>query len=174
MMVDILQGLKDKRFLIELPSHLWHTVDSKVLQIVKSDGWKYFKFYTEEGERSAEISKISRESGGIYVFYINPDILPESHRILMYIGRARYTEYQNLRKRISEYYGYAPPSDERPKIAEMFREWSEDIYCGYLELSCSNEEIDYIEAELIKKLLPHCNDVIPDKTIRQAVKALGL
>ena len=70
MMVDILQGLKDKRFLIELPSHLWHTVDSKVLQIVKSDGWKYFKFYTEEGERSAEISKISRESGGIYVFYI--------------------------------------------------------------------------------------------------------
>ena len=173
-MVDLLQGLKDKKFLIELPSHLWDTIDTDVLKVVKCKAWRSFKFYTDTQGRSGEIANISNATGGIYIFYINPEIIPDNHRILMYIGRARYTKNQNLRKRISEYYGYAPPNDDRPKLAEMFREWWDDIYCGYLELSCSNDKIDFIEAELINKLLPHCNDLIPDKKIGKAVKAAGL
>lgn len=173
-MFDILQGLKNKCFLIELPSHLWRNIDPYVLRVVKGGEWKTFKFYTDDHKRSHELRNISNITGGVYVFYITPDVIPENHRILMYIGRARLTENQNLRKRISEYYGYAPPNDERPKLADMFKEWWEDVYCSYLELSCANEEIDHIEAELINKLLPHCNDAIPDTKIGKAVKAAGL
>lgn len=75
----------------------------------------------------------------------------------MYIGRARYTENQNLRKRILEYYRYAP---ERTKVAEMFREWREEVHCSYIDLSCSNDETDCIEAELVNKLLPHCKECV--------------
>jgi len=172
-MMDLLSGLKAKKIQIELPSHLWHSIDETVLDIIKKAEWKTFKFFDGD-HHSSEIKKINNKTGGIYVFYISPEVIPQNHRIVMYIGRARYTDNQNLRKRITEYYDYVPPNYERPKIANMFQEWNDDVYCSYLELECSNDTIDLIEKELINKLLPYCNDAIPDKKIQKAVKAAGL
>lgn len=172
-MMDLISGFNTKKILLELPSHLWHKISKDVLDIVKKAEWKSFKFF-DGVQRSSEIKRINNKSGGIYLFYISPEVIPQNHRIVMYIGRARYTNNQNLRKRITEYYGYVAPNYDRPKITTMFQQWSEDVYCSYLELDCSNETIDLIEKELINKLLPYCNDAIPDKKIQKAVKAAGL
>lgn len=172
-MIDLLSELKAKKIQIELPSHLWHNVTPKVLKIIQETKWKTFKFFEKE-KHSAEIKKIDNKVGGIYVFYVSPEVIPQNHRIILYVGRARYTHSQNLRKRINEYYSYVPPDYRRPKIANMFQEWGDDVYCSYLELKCSNDIIDLIEKELINKLLPYCNDEIPDQKIRKAVKAAGL
>lgn len=172
-MVDLLSGLKAKKIQIELPSNLWHSIDAGVLETIQKLEWKTFKFF-KNNERNPEAHNINNKIGGIYVFYISPEVIPHNHRIVMYIGRARYTDCQNLRKRITEYYGYVPPNYERPKLANLFQEWGDDVYCSYLELGCPNETIDFIEKELITKLLPYCNDMIPDQKIQQAVKAAGL
>ena len=172
-MTDLLSGLKAKKIQIELPSHLWHNIDQKILDVIQTSRWRTFKFF-EGDKHSPEIKKVNNKSGGIYIFYVSPEVIPQNHRIVMYVGRARYTKVQNLRKRINEYYGYVPPNYERPKIAGLFQEWHDDVYCSYMELDCQNEIIDLVEKELINKLLPYCNDAIPDKKIQKAVKAAGL
>ena len=110
--MDLLSGLKAKKIQIELPSHLWHSIDETVLDIIKKAEWKTFKFF-EGDHHSSEIININNKTGGIYVFYISPEVIPQNHRIVMYIGRARYTDNQNLRKRITEYYDYVLPNYER-------------------------------------------------------------
>ena len=37
-MMDLLSGLKAKKIQIELPSHLWHSIDETVLDIIKNKG----------------------------------------------------------------------------------------------------------------------------------------
>lgn len=173
-MVDLIAGLKAKKIEIELPSHLWHNINKEVLEIIQTAEWKTFRFFINGEQHSPDIENINNEKGGIYIFYVSPDIIPQNHKIVMYVGRARYTTNQNLRKRIKEYYGYVGDDYKRPKIANMFHEWKNDIFCSYIELTCSNDKIDLIEKELINKLLPYCNDKIPDQTIQAAVKAAGL
>lgn len=173
-MHDLIQSTKNKKINIVLPSHLWHKIDTKVLNIIQTNEWKVFKFYEANKTSSKCLDAISKDRGGIYIFYINPCLFKYDSRLLMYVGRARKTSRQNLHKRISEYYSYAPPNYQRPKIANMLSEWGDDIFCAYLELNCSNEQIDFIEKELINNLLPYCNDAIPDKNIGRAVKAAGL
>lgn len=173
-MIDLIAELKTKKIQIDLPSDLWHTVDKEVLDIIQTAEWKTFRFFVNGEQRSPDIEKIDNERGGIYIFYVSPNVIPQNHKIVMYVGRARYTTSQNLRKRIREYYGYANGDYKRPRIADMFREWKNDVFCSYIELTCSNDKIDLIEKELINKLLPYCNDKIPDQTIQAAVKAAGL
>ena len=85
----------------------------------------------------------------------------------MYIGRAKKTEKQNLRKRCKEYY-----SEERPKIGRLLRSCWKYIYIKYLPLE-DNVLIDRVEAELINTILPPCNDKIPNKVIQNTIKAFG-
>lgn len=84
---------------------------------------------------------------------------------MAYIGRAKKTKYQNLRKRISEY----AREKERLKIVNMKRFWSPYLYVQYLPLPLeSNECIDELEKELIKAILPPL-DEYPD-TYNQAMR----
>ena len=172
-MQDLIRQFKDKQFPIVLPSDLWKSVDATVLKIVQSTEWVTFKYLDEHHELSTEISKISTSKGGIYIFYISPEIIKEKQRILAYIGRAQYTDYQNLRKRIREYYKYLPPDFSRPKVNTMMREWSDYLYCSYIELD-NNETIESIERELISKLIPPFNDDIPNHEIAYAATAAFL
>lgn len=172
-MEDMIRQFKDKQFPIVLPSDLWESVDLAILKIVQSSEWITFKYLDAKHSLSAEISKISNSKGGIYIFYISPEIIKEKQRILAYIGRARYTDYQNLRKRIKEYYKYLPPDYSRPKVNTLMREWSDYLYCSYIELD-NNDIIDSIESELINKLVPPFNDAIPNHEIAYAAKAAFL
>jgi hypothetical protein len=174
-MQDLIRGLKDKKFNMFLPSNLWATFDRSVLNIIQESEWHTFKYFKNVNVVSDEINKVSNSSGGIYIFYVSPEIIPERHRTLMYIGRCHNSGNQNLRKRLREYLGYLPPNYDRPKIAIMMSEWQEDLFCSYIELKqLSDDEIDEIEKELINKLLPPFNEQIPDIKISGAKKAAGL
>lgn len=171
---DILDGLNSKIVHLALPSHLWDSLPASTKHIIKKNKWKTFKFFVNSKKNNICIDKINHHIGGIYIFFIWPKTIPKNHKIIMYVGRAHLTDSQNLRKRISEYYGYAPPSHERPKISRMIAQWSEYLYCSYLELDYTNDIIDVIEKDLINYNLFPFNDDIPDTTIGDAVKAAGL
>ena len=66
-----------------------------------------------------------------------------------------------------------PPDCRRPKINTLFKEWWEYIYCSYIELE-DNDLIDYVEKELINKLIPPFNESYPDTKISKALKAAFL
>ena len=172
-MQDFIQQFKNKKFPIELASHLWPTIDPKVLTIVQTREWKTFKYFNADKSVNSSISNVSNKKGGIYVFYVSPEIIQGKQRILMYVGRARITSNQNLRKRIREYQYYMPPDSSRPKVNTLFKEWWEYIYCTYIELD-DNDLIDCVEKELINKLIPPFNDLYPDTKISKALKAAFL
>lgn len=172
--LDILQGLKNKKVTLSLPTHLWDSLSLSTKKTIKCKRWKTFKFYLNSQKNEICLKKINNHSGGIYIFYVCPNIIPNNHKVIMYVGEAHYTTRQNLRKRISEYYGYAPPDIRRPKISEMIEQYGDFLYCSYLELNCSNQKILQIESELINANLFPYNNKIPNKTIGKAVKAAFL
>lgn len=172
-MQDLIQQFNNKKFPIELASHLWSTIDSQVLNVVQTETWQTFKYFNPDKSINSSISNVSNKKGGIYIFYVSPEIIQGKQRILMYVGRARITNSQNLRKRIREYRTYMPPDCSRPKINTLFKEWWEYIYCSYIELD-DNDLIDYIEKELINKLIPPFNESYPDTKISKALKSAFL
>jgi hypothetical protein len=128
-------------------------------------GWKEVKFYDNNLAMDNSMNHLPSDKGGIYVFIAKPNIVPETHLYIMYVGRALNTVSQNLNKRCKEYY-----QDTRPKIKSMRRHWAEYLYIRYLPLD-DNQVIENLEKELINTILPPCNDKIPDKDIRAAAKA---
>ena len=172
-MEDLIRNLRDKKFQIELPSHLWNKIDPTILNLLKTANWHTVKYFNENYDYNDAVRLIKNDTGGVYIFYVSPEVIPERQRILMYVGRAHISESQNIRKRIMEYKTYLPPNYQRPKVSTMMSEWKDFLFCSYIELD-NNELIDKIEKELINKLIPPFNDLIPDKTIGEAVKAAGL
>ena len=167
---DLISEFNDNSISVRMVPSLWKKLDGEVSDLIHDKTWKTFKFYKVDQNRSDEIENISSSSGGIYLFYIDPGIITERHRVRTYIGRAEYTDNQNLRKRIREYYGYMPPDTRRVRIGWMLKNWWEYLYCSYIELS-DNELIDKVEKELINALLPPMNTQIPDVTISAASRA---
>jgi hypothetical protein len=167
--VDLVGNISESKLHFMLNTFLWDSFDSDILRVVSSpDGWNEIKLLNSDGSKNPQLSSIPNNSGGIYLFLAKSHILPESHLYLMYIGRAQYTETENLRKRCSQY----PTEKKRPKVARMIEQWGQYLYIRYLPLE-NNSTIDAVEAELINKILPPFNDEIPNKTIRDAVKAFS-
>ena len=154
-----------------LNTTLWDSFDGKIKQILHSFGtWAEIKFLDNKGNKNPSLDTIPNDKGGVYIFIAKSEILPtDTHLYLMYIGRARCTEDQNLRKRCKEY----STNQDRPKISRMIRQWGKYLYIRYLPLD-NNSLIDNIEAELINKILPPFNDKVPDQKIQRAVKAFNI
>ena len=111
--------------------------------------------------------QMSQMIAEVYIFLIKPNVIADIHLYLAYIGRAKNTPYQNLRKRVREY----ASETERLKIVNMKRFWSPYLYVQYLPLPAeSNDCIDELERELIKTVLPPFNDVYPE-VYNRAMKA---
>lgn len=172
-MEDLIQNLRNKIVKLELASNLWGTFDVGILSILHSTEWRTFKYFDERYNINKEIEDVDNTKGGIYIFYISPEIIPERQRVLMYVGRAHITQSQNIRKRISEYKGYLSDGYPRPRITTMLKEWGQYLYCSYITFD-DNDMIDKIEKELINKLIPPCNSEIPDITISKAVRAIWM
>ena len=151
------------------PLDVWERFPNHLKQIIGRP-WKEFKYFVDidgEGQVNPAIADIPNNCGGIYLFLIKPEIIPDVHLYLAYIGRAHSSEHQNLRKRVRE---YANETD-RLKIVKMKHFWSPHLYVRYLPLPTeSNECIDELEEELIQAVLPPFNDRYP-KVYNQAIKA---
>lgn len=173
-MEDLIRDLKMNKISLELSENLWEQFDSTLYEAIHVAEWKTFKYIDAASKLSEQISGVSCHTGGIYLFYVSPEIIPERQRILLYVGRAQITENENLRKRIADYYKYyASDQWDRPKIKQMFQSCSKYLYCSYLEIE-DNDLIVRLEEEIINRLLPPCNASIPNQNISIAVKAAGL
>ena len=145
----------------------WENIDDSVKSVVNTK-WEEIKFFTDEKEQNSQINLLPNDKGGIYIFVVKPNIIPDTHLYIMYIGRAHISSSQNLRKRCKCYY-----NESRPKLKRMIEHWWKYIYVRYLPLE-NNDLINKVEAELINKIVPPCNDEIPNQEIRNAVKAFSM
>lgn len=104
-----------------------------------------------------EICNLPNNTGGVYMFYIKGLSLPFIENYIVYIGRCRLTDSQNIRKRAREYF-----SDTRPLIKKMFRLWRDYLYYRFYP-DTDNNRIDTNEVQLIRSILPPLNEAIPDR-----------
>lgn len=149
---------------------LWKKYSLPEIDISFSN-WVKLKYLNPEGtDFSNEIEDIPNDKGGLYMFYVECPIIVGLTEYPFYIGRAQLTKGQNLRKRIKEYFSKFRRLDERPKITKMFKYWSNDLQLAYLILD-ENDRIIDLEKKLINSLLLPMNDQIPEKEIKDAIKA---
>lgn len=167
---DLGENLNNQSVSYYLHKPLWDRFNFTKIDISFAN-WNTIKYLnTNADDFDTAINSIPNNCGGLYLFYIKCEILSGLTEFPFYIGRAQYTEGQNLRKRVKEYFQKYSRSNERPKITRMFKYWSSDLYLAYLPLDENNDIID-LEKQLINYLLFPMNDEIPDKEIKQAIKA---
>jgi len=129
------------------------------------------KYLNDNGiDVSDEIKELPNNVGGIYFFFIKGETLPFLENYPAYIGRAKITDNQNIKKRCLEYYYEFFKNDRRVKIAKMISKWGNYLYLKYIALT-DNELISKSEAILINGILPPFNDKIPIITFEESVDA---
>lgn len=164
--IDIFNDFSNYKVPFVINPNLWKRIDNELIKYIKEE-WNEVKFFDENMQLNSQLNSIPNDKGGLYVFIAKTDIIPDSHIYIMYIGRAKITQFQNLRKRCKEY-GNA----KRPKIKRMVQSWGEYLYIRYYPM-IDNNKIDNLEKELINNIIPPFNDEIPDKETRDKVKAFS-
>lgn len=117
-----------------------------------------------------EVENVPNNSGGLYMFYVKCEIVSGITEYPLYVGRAQYTEHQNLRKRVKEYFQKYAKNNERPRITKMFKYWASELHLAYFPLD-ENDGINELEKQFINSLLLPMNTKIPDIEISQAINA---
>lgn len=141
----------------ELNIDKWDTMDEGIKSFVSS-GWKCIKYLNEDGTAvNDNICNLPNDCGGIYIFILKPDIIPQNHRYIMYIARAHRATNYSLRKRCATYI-----NDTRPKVARMISRWGRGLYLYYLPINGTDDFIDKVERELLRVIIPPMNSQIPD------------
>tara|TARA_R110002111_G_scaffold69931_3_gene113129 strand:- start:798 stop:1322 length:525 start_codon:yes stop_codon:yes gene_type:complete len=154
----------------KLHQDLWSKYDFTPLDL-DYQNWTTIKYLNQDcSELSNEITNVPNNSGGLYLFTIKCDIINRLTEYPVYIGRAQFTENQNLRKRCREYFTKYLRTDERPLITKMLKYWGGELYLSFIELD-ENIQIVDLEKKIINSLLLPFNSEIPDIEIRQAVSA---
>lgn len=156
-----------------LSNKLWNKFQINDFEL-NFDLWTKIKYLNERGDSfSDQINSIPNDQGGLYLFYVSCQTIKGITEFPLYIGRAQLTENQNLRKRIKTYFQKYRNNAERPKLFRMLRIWGKELRVAYIVL---NSNIITVETEkkLINSLLLPMNDEIPDKKIKDAIKAFNL
>lgn len=176
--LDLVDHLSIHNLKFTLATDLWDTFNEAVKNLLDSNPWYELKYLDDKGNFNSLVNKIPNNVGGIYIFYISSNLLKNNHNFLCYIGRAHNPTENNLRKRIKEYKNYYnhPDKLERPKLRNLFAKWGKYVVCRYFPVQSSfsvnslkeNLLIDFIEEELINKIIPPCNDRIPNTIISNA------
>jgi len=167
---DFTDSLKVQSYTIESVTSLWEQFNRGAYDFVYgADAWNSFKFLEEDNSLNPLIEGVDNSKGGIYIFYINPNIVPDIHVGIMYIGRARKTDNQNLKKRIKEYFTQFVQNDDGSKqlrkVSEVFRHWSKYLYVKYISLE-DNAIVELLEKDLIMAVRPPYNSDIPRITLQ--------
>ncbi len=150
--------------------HIWTDADF-VLTRLKGKKFREIKLLNDSGTDLNEQIESLPLNGGIYFFIVKSTTLPDIASYLLYIGRAQKTKTHNLKIRCKRYFTKYNNEKERPKIARMIDYYGKYLYLRYVDLGDNNEMIVALEEKLINNILPPFNDLIPDKTIRDAKKA---
>ncbi len=121
----------------------------------------YIKYLDDNGNISPEINNITKNHGGIYIFFIQGDTLPFCEKYIAYIGRAQLTKGQSVGKRLCEYLAESQKESSRPLISRLFKYWKDKLYVRYYQ-SEDNREIINGEAALIWSIMPPFNSEMPE------------
>jgi len=164
------ERLELRKLSFNLSNELWQKWDINEFDLNFAN-WQKIKYLNDlNDDLHNNINTIPNNKGGLYMFYLNCKTIMGITEMPLYIGRAQFTDNQNLRKRVKEYFQKFSRNNERPKITKMFKYWAEDLYLAYYILD-ENEDVINIEKKLINSLLLPMNDEVADQEIRQAVKA---
>jgi hypothetical protein len=140
---------------------------------VKNANWSpELKYLTPDlNDITDDIKHLPNDAGGIYIFFIKGEIIPQFETHLAYVGRAQLTKSHNLRVRCKKYFSEFFDSETgRPQITRLIGKWGQHLYLRYLPLT-NNDQIKRLEAALIRSIMPPFNEDIPDKIVKQAVSA---
>lgn len=169
--VDLAEDMNKYRVEFFLYPINWSKFKSTKGFNIRKGTWKETKYLNDEGtDIHLNVKRINNKTGGLYLFIVKSNILPQISEYLVYIGRAQYTQKHNLRIRVKKYFREYIGDNDRPKITRMMTYWNHQLFLKYIEVS-NNKLIKTLEARLINTLLPPFNDQIPDKKIRKAIKA---
>ena len=150
---------------------LWERFRLDDLENVDFTQWKSVKLMNNDGTVFSEmVNQIPADSGGIYVYSIEPRIIPGCGAYIMYIGMAGKSHSQNLRKRVKSYQQYIN-SYGRERIHRLFVKWGKYVYVHFLPIQATRETILELETRLIGALVPPCNPDIRAKAVKHAVRA---
>lgn len=143
----------------------WSACHKATAPFLNEDGWSdYIKYLDENGNISIDVRNITKEHGGIYIFFIQGDTLPFCEKYLAYIGRAQTTDRQSVGKRLCEYLSESRKESSRPLISRLFRHWKDKLYVRYFQ-SDDNNFIVNGESALIKSIFPPFNDDMPESIV---------
>lgn len=165
--LDMCERHKLLKWDFELDPDKWDSLDPDVRNVVTCGKWNSIKYFEDDGcTLSARIHDIPDDSGGIYVFFVSPELIPNIHQYVMYIGRARRkNNTYSLQKRCRDY-----ATDTRPQISSMRKYYGKFLYLAYLQLT-DDTLITKVEKELIRVVIPPCNTDIYDYNVLPEVAA---
>ena len=152
---------------------LWSKFKIDDLPMVDFSKWKSVKLI-DNGKFSRDLSKISTKYGGIYVYCIEPNVIPNCGCYVMYIGKATKTPGENLRHRVQSYDRFLTDSTSRPRLHRLFSKWGNYVYVHFLSVDASEDIITALEDRLIGAFAkPPCNAEVRVKSIKYAVRAFN-
>ena len=145
-----------------LDPNRWAKTPQIILDSLRKQSWSdYIKYLDNNGNLSEELNSLPENEGGIYMFFIQGQTLPELEMYPAYIGRALSTEDQNIQKRVKRYL-WESKQKKRPKIIDLYESWKDYLYIRYFHTS-DNDLIETGEKALIRSILPPFNSEIPDR-----------
>lgn len=167
---DLGEKIHDREVKYKLYSPGWTLSDPIALDF-DFHHWTTIKYLNDDCDNFGDdIEIIPSNSGGLYLFSINCPIIKGCTEFPVYIGRAKFTRNQNLKKRCKEYFLNYRKQNERPLLTRMFKYWSNELHLSFLPIN-NNDLTVLAEKNLINSLLLPFNTEIPDTLIRAAVKA---
>ena len=117
------------------------------------------------------VDDIPNNSGGIYVYSIEPGIIPGGGSYVMYVGMASKSASENLRYRVKTYQKEIGEEYSRDRIHRLFVKWGKYVYVHFLPIQSTRDTIFEVETRLIGALVPPCNADIRAKAVKHAVRA---
>lgn len=164
--------LESYRNTYTMSPELWSKFDIQDLTEVDYSHWSALRLLNDAGSGfSEEVNQIPTDWGGIYVYAIEPGIIPGCGSYIMYIGMASKTPHENLRLRVKSYQKEIGPSFTRDRLHRMFQKWGPYVYVYYLPVNADRDTILELESRMIAVLVPPCNPEIRIKSVKHAVRA---
>ena len=152
---------------------LWGKFNIEDLTGIDFSEWKRIKLINS-GAFSEELSQIPNSSGGIYIYCIEPEVVPGVGCYIMYIGKATKTPSENLRVRVRSYSNELGKYYKRARLHRLFTKWGEYVYVHYLAVDASREIITALEDRLIGAFgKPPCNAEVRVSSVKEAVRAFN-
>lgn len=150
---------------------LWKKFTISDLPGVDFSQWKTVKLI-ENGSFSDKLSEIPNDHGGIYVYCIEPNVIPNTGCYIMYVGKATKTEHENLRTRVRSYSRQLGENYNRDRLHRLFVKWGDYLYVHYLSVDATGDIITALEDRLIAAFgKPMCNSEIKVPSVKRAVRA---